>query len=109
MTIIEKVNEKDTSKVMKILDGFHPVACRECKNRKGFDLKLFLLSKGSDNVKEMQLIRKSIERYGVQDFGVYNTGRRSIIVAALCNNCKSDHVIWDYCDDCEWVKKQLRK
>ena len=55
-----------------------------------------------------EAIRKNLaEKYGIADFGVFNTGRRAIIVAALCENCGSDSVIWDYCDNCEWVKKQL--
>ena len=92
---------------MKSLDGFHPVICSACKNREGFNISLFIVSMASNDAVEMDSIKKKIAEYDVQDFGIYNTGKRDIILAAICNKCRSDHVIWDYCGDCEWVKKQI--
>ena len=105
---IKKIEDKEIDKTIKSLEGFHPVVCKECKSKGNFSIKLFIPSRNPDNTEEFESVRNLIEEYGVRDFGVYNTGRRSIIITALCNNCNSDRVIWDYCDDCEWVKKQVK-
>ena len=108
MIAIKKIEDKEIDKTMKSLEGFHPVVCKECKSKENFSIKLFIPSRNPDNTEEFESVRKNISEYGVRDFGVYNTGRRSIIVTALCNDCKSDRIIWDYCDDCEWVKKRIK-
>ncbi len=94
---ITKVGEKGKPRVMKILDGFGPFACLKCDAKNGLNSSFFFVNKNIKTIEDEEIIRNIMKkRFNIESYGVFYTGRKTILTVAQCQKCGSHEIFWDY-------------
>jgi hypothetical protein len=78
-------------------DGFGPVECMNCKNKKDFKTRYFELNISNDNLLIDNEINKIMEeKYKIKDYGHISGGEKEILTVSECPNCKNTNIFQDF-------------
>lgn len=88
--------EGKISDIEKEWEGFRPIECMKCKNRKNLQSKLFSINKQPKTIEEEQELKEQLKTLGIDHFTKFSDGRTTLILTAKCPKCGSQSIFWDF-------------
>ena len=93
---VKKVETDDLIEIREILGSFGADECMKCGS-KDTKAMYFIVNKEPQTQKEEEILDRIMkDDFGIDDYGVFFTGEKTIITTAKCQKCGSQEMFWDY-------------